>query len=117
MLYIFGKQLPVTKKIINSLVNIFGINFYQSKKICRKIGFNPSVRIKSLKKVQINKLIKYIDKNLLIEQDLKKKKIQNKKNLINIKTVRGLRNLKGLPVRGQRTHTNSKTCKKLKNKI
>ena len=117
MLYIFGKTIPTTKKISYSLINLFGINFYNSKKICKNIGLNPSVRINSLKKVQIKKLTKYIDKNLTIEKDLKKKLIFQKKNLINIKTNRGLRNFKGLPVRGQRTHTNCKTKRKLKNKI
>lgn len=117
MLYIFGKTIPVNKKIIYSLTNIFGINSYNSKKICKNIGINPSVRINSLKKNQIRKLIQYIDQNLVIEQDLKRNIILNKKNLINIKSYRGLRNLQGLPIRGQRTHTNSKTSKKLKNKI
>lgn len=117
MLYIFGKTIPVNKKVIYSLTYLFGINSYSSKKICKNIGINPSVRINSLKKSQIRQLIQYIDQNLIIEQDLKKNLILKKKNLVNIKNHRGLRNLKGLPVRGQRTHTNRKTSKKLKNKI
>jgi len=117
MLYIFGKTIPTDKKIIYSLTKLFGINFYNSKKICKNVGINPSVRINSLKKNQIRKIIQYIDQNLIIEQDLKRNYILNKKNLINIKSIRGLRNLNGLPVRGQRTHTNRKTSKKLKNKI
>lgn len=117
MLYIFGKTIPVDKKLIYSLTHIFGINFYNSKKICKNIGINPSVRINSLKKNQIRELIQYIDQNLTIEQDLKKDLILNKKKLVDIKSYRGLRNLRGLPVRGQRTHTNKKTIKKLKNKI
>ena len=117
MLYIFGKTIPVNKKITYSLTNIFGINSYNSKKICKNIGINPSVRIDSLKKNQIRELIQYIDQHLTIEQDLKKNIILNKKNLVKMKSYRGLRNLSGLPVRGQRTHTNRKTSKKLKNKI
>jgi len=114
MLYIFGKVIPTDKKIKYALTNLFGVNLTSSIKICRNIGINPSVSINSLKKNQIRTLIEYIDKNFLIEQDLKKKLKLGKKNLINMKHIKGLRRLKGLPVRGQRTHTNGKTAKKLK---
>ena len=117
MLYIFGKTIPVDKTILHSLTYLFGINFYNSKKICKHIGLNPSVRVNTLKKSQIRKLIQYIDKYFMIEQDLKKYITLKKQNLITMKTYRGLRRLKGLPIRGQRTHTNSKTAKKLVNKI
>lgn len=117
MLYIFGKTIPVNKKLIYSLTYLFGINSYNSKQICKNIGVNPSVRVNSLKKSQIRKLIQYIDKHLVIEQDLKKQLLLQKKNLITIKMARGLRTLKGLPVRGQRTHTNCKTIKKRIHKI
>ena len=113
MLYIFGKVIPTDKKIKYSLTNLFGINLNKSTKICKNIGINPSVSINSLKKNQIRTLIEYLDKNFLIEQDLKKKLRSEKKSLINIKHYRGLRRLRGLPVRGQRTHTNKKTAKKL----
>lgn len=113
MLHIFGKTLPVEKKILVSLPYIFGINLAHAKKICHQIGLNPSVRIKFLKKNQIRQLTNYINKHMLIEQDLKKKLTGYKQNLVSIKTCRGLRNLKGLPVRGQRTHTNKKTIGKL----
>jgi small subunit ribosomal protein S13 len=117
MLYIFGKSIPVEKKIIYSLTHFFGINLFYSKKICKNMGINPSVRINSLKKSKIRKLIQYIDQNVIIEQNLKKNLVLKKKKLVEIKSYRGLRNLQGLPVHGQRTHTNKKTSKKLKNKI
>lgn len=117
MLYIFGKNIPINKEIIYSLTHLFGINRYNSKKICKNIGINPSVSVNSLKKRKIRKLIQYIDQNFIIEQNLKKKLILKKQKLIDMKSTRGLRNLQGLPIRGQRTHTNKKTSKKLKNKI
>lgn len=114
MLYIFGKNLSTKKNIIYSLKNIFGINLFNSKNICKNIGINPLTRIDLLTETQIKKLIKYIDINLIIEQDLKKKNSNKKKKLLDIKTYKGLRNYFGLPSNGQRTHTNAKTKKKLK---
>lgn len=113
MLYIFDKTIPIDKTILHSLTYLFGINSFNSKRICENIGLNPSVRVNTLNKNQIRKLEAYIDKNLLIEQDLRKQLTIRKKNLINIKTYRGLRSLRGLPVRGQRTHTNYKTIRQL----
>lgn len=113
MLHLFGKTVPMDKKILYSLTYLFGINYAQAHKICYQIGLNPSVRVQTLKKGQIRQLIHYIGKYLLIEQDLKKQLIGAKQNLVALKTCRGLRLLKGLPVRGQRTHTNRKTIQKL----
>lgn len=114
MLYIFGKTIPVDKTILHSLTYLFGIHLYNAQKICAHIGLNPSVRVNTLKKSQIRKLIQFIDQHLMIEQDLKKEITLKKQHLITMKTYRGLRRLRGLPIRGQRTHTNSKTAKKLK---
>jgi len=117
MLYIFGKNIPIEKKIVHSLTHLFGINLFKSNQVCKNMGINPSVRMNSLKKSKIRKLIQYIDQNIVIEQNLKKNLILKKQKLVEIKSYRGLRNLQGLPIRGQRTHTNKKTSKKLKNKI
>ena len=117
MLYIFGKNIPKNKSINYALTNIFGINKYTANQICQKMGFNPTVNIQLLNRVQIKKLIKWVESSYSIEQDLKKTIFEIKKNLITKKMVRGLRNARGLPVRGQRTHTNAKTKKHLKNKI
>lgn len=117
MLNIFNKIINTEKKIIYALKGLFGISLYNSKKICESIGINPNTKLKYLDSDFINNIIIYIEKNLIIEQDLIKKLIFFKTNIINIKTVRGLRNLAGLPVRGQRTHSNNKTKRKLKNKI
>lgn len=114
MLYIFNKTISDSKNILNSLTILFGINKYQSKKICKNIGINPLITINNLKKNQLNSLITYINQNLKIEQILKKNKKDNKNQLLLIKHNRGIRSKLGLPVRGQRTHTNAKTSKKNK---
>jgi small subunit ribosomal protein S13 len=115
MLYIFDKAISNSKSILYSLTFLYGVNKYQSKRICKNIGINPKTTINQLKKNQLNRLINYINKNIKIEQLLKKHKKDQFDNLLNIKTNRGIRHNLGLPVRGQRTHTNAKTCKKLKN--
>ena len=117
MLYIFDKAISNSNSILYSLTILYGINIFQSKRICKNIGINPQTTINQLKKSQLNRLINYINKNIKIEQLLKKNKKDQLNNLLNIKTNRGIRRNLGLPVRGQRTHTNSKTCKKLKNNI
>jgi len=104
MLYIFDKAISNSNSILYSLTVLYGINQYQSKKICKNIGINPQTTINLLKKNQLNRLTVYINKNIKIEQLI-------------IKTNRGIRRNLGLPVRGQRTHTNSKTCKKLRSSV
>lgn len=114
MLYIFNKTISNTNNILYALTVLYGINKYQSKKICKNIGINPLTTIDKLKKNQLNRLIKYINKNIKIEQILKQKNKQKIDNLINIKHKKGIRLTLGLPVNGQRTHTNAKTAKKFK---
>jgi small subunit ribosomal protein S13 len=115
MLYIFDKAISNSNSILYSLTVLYGINQYQSKKICKNIGINPQTTINQLKKNQLNRLINYINKNIKIEQLLKKERKDIKNHLLMIKTNRGIRSNLGLPVRGQRTHTNAKTSKKLRN--
>jgi len=114
MLYIFNKTISDSKSILYSLTILYGINKYQSKKICKNIGINPQITLNKLKNNHVNRLVNYINKNLKIEQLLKKLKIEKLNGLIEIKSNRGIRQSQGLPVRGQRTHTNAKTSKKLK---
>lgn len=114
MLYIFNKTISDSKSILYSLTILYGINKYQSKKICKNIGINPQITLNKLKNNHVNRLINYINKNLKVEQLLKKLKNERLNELIEIKSNRGIRQSQGLPVRGQRTHTNAKTSKKLK---
>ena len=113
MLYIFDKEISNSNSILYSLTVLYGINIFQSKRICKNIGINPQTTINKLKKNQLNRLINYINKNIKIEQLLKKLKKDQLNKLLDIKTNRGIRRNFGLPVRGQRTHTNAKTSKKL----
>lgn len=114
MLYIFNKTISDLKSILYSLTVLYGINEFQSKKICKNIGINPQITLTKLKKNHVNRLIVYINKNLKVEQVLKKLKTEKLDELVEIKSNRGIRQSQGLPVRGQRTHTNAKTSKKLK---
>lgn len=114
MLYIFNKTISDSNSILYSLTVLYGINKYQSKKICKNIGINPQITINQLKTNQVNRLIKYINKNIKVEQLLKKEKKDKQNDLLNIKLIRTIRLSQGLPVRGQRTHTNAKTVKKFR---
>lgn len=105
------------KNILHSLVNIFGINKFSSEKVCRYFGINPKMKIENLDNRKITKLENYLKTNFKTGQNLKNQTISIKKNLLELKSYRGLRNWYGLPVRGQRTSTNGKTKKKTRNKI
>nr|YP_010394525.1 ribosomal protein S13 [Phytophthora pluvialis]UXG56181.1 ribosomal protein S13 [Phytophthora pluvialis]DAZ88572.1 TPA_asm: ribosomal protein S13 [Phytophthora pluvialis]DAZ88962.1 TPA_asm: ribosomal protein S13 [Phytophthora pluvialis] len=114
MLYIFNKTISDSKSILYSLNILYGINEFQSKKICKNIGINPQITLNKLKNNHVNRLTSYINKNLKVEQLLKKAKTERLNELVEIKSNRGIRQSQGLPVRGQRTHTNAKTSKKIK---
>lgn len=114
MLLIFNKKLIDSKKILFSLTKLYGINIFQSKKICKYVGINPNIKIINLKIYHINRLKFFIKKNIVIEHFLKKKKKKIKNLLLECKNIRGIRQYLGFPVRGQRTHSNAKTSKKFK---
>jgi small subunit ribosomal protein S13 len=115
MAYLLETNLPNEKKIISSLTEIYGIGINVAKTICKNIGLTENIRLVKLTKEQKNKLVNYIENsNLFLKSDLKRSVIESKTQLINIRSYRGLRQQQGFPVRGQRTHTNSKTSKKLK---
>lgn len=103
------------KKIKYLLSSIFGINTTSANNICKNIGINPALNGKSLNRKKIKNIEIFLNQNYLINDRLKIKLNNFKKRLIEIKNYRGLRNKVGLPVRGQRTHTNAKTIRKFKN--
>lgn len=117
MLYILNKLVPNFKKIEFALKVLYGISNYEAKKICKIIGINSQINITKIKKNQLNKLINYLNKNIKVEYILKKEKKANFDKLIDIKLIRAIRYNQGLPVRGQRTHTNAKTVKKINKKF
>jgi small subunit ribosomal protein S13 len=113
MVYILETELLENKSIYFSLTKVFGIGQFQSLLICKKLGLSYNCKLSKLTTDQIVKLIKYIENsNLLINSNLKKSKIMVAKKLVQIKAYKGIRKLRGLPVRGQRTHTNAKTASK-----
>jgi len=115
MVYLFESKLPENKSIHFALKYVFGIGKKQSVLICQKLGFSSNLKVKSLSEDQISQTVKVIDSlNLLLANDLKKFKLLVLKKLILIKSYRGLRRKKGLPIRGQRTHTNAKTSRKIR---
>lgn len=116
MLLNFQKNSTTKKNIIYSLSSIYGINKSVSKQICFHLGINPAVKLSALKKHKIESLTNFLKTNFKTGRNLKNHTISIKKNLLEIKSYRGLRNWFGLPVHGQRTSTNGKTKKKYKYK-
>jgi small subunit ribosomal protein S13 len=115
MIYILETELLENKPIFFSLTRIYGIGHFQSFSICKKLGLSNNCKLSTLKPDQIVKLVKSIENsNLSINSSLRKSKIMLAKNLIQIKAYRGIRRLRGLPIRGQRTHTNAKTASKIR---
>ena len=117
MIYIFETELIETRSILAAIADIYGIGLSTSKLISKKQGFLSNLKVKYLTKNQLNSLKRTITNlNLELAGDLKKIKTLNIKRLISIKSYRGLRMFQGLPVRGQRTHSNARTAKKFKRK-
>ena len=111
MARLFGVDLPREKRIEIGLTYIYGIGNTTAKKIIAETGIDPDVRVKDISEDDLQKIREYIDKNLTVEGDLHREVSQNVKRLMEIGCYRGLRHRKGLPVRGQRTHTNARTRK------
>lgn len=111
MARLVGVDLPRDKRIEVGLTYIYGIGLTTSKKILAETGVDPSVRVKDLTEDDLTKLRDYIQANIKVEGDLHREVSQNIKRLMEIGCYRGLRHRKGLPVRGQRTHTNARTRK------
>ena len=115
MVYLFESELPKNKLISFALSSIYGIGKANSFFICKKLGFSSNLTLKDLSKEQFNKLVKILESSdLLLADDLLKFRLLISKKLVSIKSYRGLRRYQGLPVRGQRTHTNAKTSRKRK---
>jgi len=111
MARIAGVDLPREKRVEIALTYIFGIGLSRSKQILRDTGVDPNKRVKDLTDDEVAKIRDYIDKNFKVEGELRAEIAENIKRLIDIRCYRGLRHLRGLPVRGQRTRTNARTRK------
>ena len=111
MARLVGVDLPRDKRVEIGLTYIYGIGLTTSKKILAETGVDPDVRIKDLTEDDLTKLRDYIQENIKVEGDLHREVSQNVKRLMEIGCYRGLRHRRGLPVRGQRTHTTARTRK------
>ncbi len=111
MARIAGVDLPREKRVEIGLTYIFGIGHTTSQQIVHETGISPDTRVRDLTEEEVVRLREYIDKKLKVEGDLRREVAQNIKRLMEIGCYRGLRHRKGLPVRGQRTHTNARTRK------
>ncbi|ADQ41224.1 30S ribosomal protein S13 [Caldicellulosiruptor acetigenus I77R1B] len=111
MARIAGVDLPREKRVEIALTYIFGIGLSRSKQILRDTGVDPNKRVKDLTDDEVARIRDYIDKNFKVEGELRAEIARNIKRLIDIRCYRGLRHLRGLPVRGQRTRTNARTRK------
>ena len=111
MARIAGVDLPREKRVEIGLTYIYGIGVTSSNKILKEAGINPDTRVKDLTDDQVNSIRKVIDEKYKVEGDLRREVALNIKRLTEIGCYRGLRNRRGLPVRGQRTKTNALTRK------
>jgi len=106
---IAGVDLPRDKRIEIGLTYIYGIGLSRAQQIIKKTGVNPDVRVKDLEDADVIKLRETVEGDYLIEGDLRRQVNMNIKRLMDIGCYRGRRHRVGLPVRGQRTRTNSRT--------
>jgi len=112
-----GVDLPREKRVEIGLTYIYGIGRTTAEKICAATGVNPDTRVRDLTEDEVSKMRDYIDQNITVEGDLRRETRTNIARLMEIGCYRGLRHRKGLPVRGQRTHTNARTRKGKKRQI
>ncbi len=108
---IFGVDLPREKRIEIALTYLYGVGKTNTKWILAQSQVDPNKRAKDLTEKEISTITTIIQKNVKVEGDLRRDVQQNIKRLMDIRCYRGTRHLKGLPVRGQRTHTNARTRK------
>ena len=108
---IVGVDIPKEKKIYVSLSYIYGIGRPSALKICQQAGISPDVRAKNLTEEEVSKITGIIQKEYRTEGNLRREVSMNIKRLLDIQSYRGSRHKKSLPVRGQRTRTNSRTRK------
>lgn len=111
MARIAGVNIPTGKKVEISLTYIFGIGYHRSKQICLAANVDGNKRVNELTEDQVARLREIIDADYVVEGELRKEISINIKALKDIKCYRGLRHIRRLPVRGQRTHTNARTRK------
>jgi small subunit ribosomal protein S13 len=108
---IAGVNIPTAKRVPIALTYITGIGNHTAEQICNAVGIDMARRVNQLSDAEVLSIREYIDANLTVEGDLRREVTMNIKRLMDLGCYRGLRHRKGLPVRGQRTHTNARTRK------
>ncbi|MFL5734708.1 MAG: 30S ribosomal protein S13 [Chloroflexia bacterium] len=109
MARIAGVDIPREKRVEIALTYIYGIGPTSAKKILEKTSVDPDTRVRNLTEDEVNKLRETVDKEYMVEGDLRRAVSMNIKRLVEIKCYRGIRHQRGLPVHGQRTRTNGRT--------
>lgn len=109
MARIAGVDVPREKRVVIALTYIYGIGKSKSQEILAATQIDESIRVKDLDENQVNRLREYIDRNHVVEGDLRREVSMNIKRLIEIGSYRGIRHRRNLPTRGQRTRTNART--------
>jgi len=108
---IAGVNIPTQKRVEIALRYIHGIGPAHARQICEKVGIAPERRVNDLTDSEVIQIREMIDRDFVVEGDLRREVAMNIKRLMDLGCYRGLRYRKGLPVRGQRTHTNARTRK------
>ena len=111
MARIAGVNIPTNKRVIIALTYIHGIGRTTAVQIADKLGIDHSRRVQDLSDEEVLRIRETIDEDLSVEGDLRRQTSMNIKRLMDLRSYRGLRHRNGLPVRGQRTHTNARTRK------
>lgn len=111
MARIAGVNIPTAKRVPIALTYITGIGNTTAEQICEAVGIDRARRVNQLSDAEVLKIREYIDENITVEGDLRRETQMNIKRLMDLGCYRGLRHRRGLPVRGQRTHTNARTRK------
>ena len=111
MARIAGVDIPREKRLEVSLTYIFGIGLTTAQQVCDDLGLDRNTKVSNLTEDEVNQIRQYVDQNLTIEGDLRRDVQNDIKRKIEIGCLQGVRHRKGLPVRGQRTHTNARTRK------
>ena len=111
MARISGVDIPREKRVVVSLTYIHGIGRSAAGTICDETGIDPSIRVRDLGDDEVARLRSFVDQKAKVEGDLRREVSQNIKRKMDIGCYQGLRHRRGLPVRGQRTHTNARTRK------
>jgi small subunit ribosomal protein S13 len=108
---IAGINIPTNKRVLISLTYIHGIGRTKAKDICEKVGIPEERRVAELTDQEVIQIRELIDQDHMVEGDLRRDVAMNIKRLMDLGCYRGIRHRKGLPLRGQRTHTNARTRK------